>query len=120
MKTPLQILVQGPEISGYEVSIEGGKGVKATGIHKADRPNYLFIDVKIDASAQPGTYYIVFSREGQAEFKYPYLIEARQEGSAERKSFTTADMIYLIMPDRFVDGDESLDAVPRNMESVDK
>ena len=120
MKTPLQILVQGPEISGYEVSIEGGKGVKATGIHKADSPNYLFIDVKIDASAQPGTYYIVFSREGQAEFKYPYLIEARQEGSAERKSFTTADMIYLIMPDRFVDGDESLDAVPRNMESVDK
>ena len=66
MKTPLQILVQGPEISGYEVSIEGGKGVKATGIHKADSPNYLFIDVKIDASAQPGTYYIVFSREGQA------------------------------------------------------
>ena len=119
MKTDLQLLIQGEGISGYDVAVKGGKGVSVKGIHKADSPNYLFVDIDVNASAQPGTYYIVFTK-GEESFKYPYEIAARREGSAERLSFTTKDMIYLIMPDRFVDGDESLDAVPRNMESVDK
>ena len=109
MKTPLQLLVQGENISEYAVSIEGGKGVKVTGVHKADSPNFLFVDVKIADNASPGTYYIVFARDGQS-FKYPYEIAAREEGSAQRTSFTTADMIYLIMPDRFANGDTSNDS----------
>ena len=109
MKTPLQLLVQGENISEYEVAIEGGNGVAVEKINKADSPNYIFVDVKIASNAQPGTYYIVFSKDGQS-FKYPYEIAAREEGSAERKSFTTADMIYLIMPDRFANGDTSNDS----------
>ena len=98
MKTPLQLLINGENISGYSVAIEGGKGVKVTKVHKADSPNYIFVDVEVKANAAPGTYYIVFSKDGQS-FKYPYEIASRAEGSAERKSFTTADMVYLIMPD---------------------
>ena len=109
MKTPLQLLVKGENISEYAVSIEGGKGVKVAGVHKADSPNYLFVDVKIADNAHPGTYYIVFSKDGRS-FKYPYEIAARAEGSAERTSFTTADMIYLIMPDRFANGDTTNDS----------
>ena len=109
MKMPLQLLVQGENISEYNVAIEGGKGVSVEKIDKADSPNFVFVDVKIAANAQPGTYYIVFSKDGQS-FKYPYEIAAREEGSAERKSFTTADMIYLIMPDRFANGDTSNDS----------
>ena len=109
MKTPLQLLVQGDDISEYDVSIEGGKGVSVTGVHKADSPNYLFVDVKIAANAKPGIYNIVFSKDGES-FKYPYEIAAREKGSAERKSFTTADMIYLIMPDRFANGDTTNDS----------
>ena len=107
MKTPLQLLVQGENISEYNVAVEGGKGVSVTRLNKADSPNFLFVDVKIAANAQPGTYYIVFSKDGES-FKYPYEIAAREEGSAERKSFTTADMIYLIMPDRFANGDNQM------------
>ena len=109
MKMPLQLLVQGENISEYNVAIEGGAGVSVEKVTKADSPNYLFVDVKIASNADPGTYYIVFSKDGQS-FKYPYEIAARAEGSAERKSFTTADMIYLIMPDRFANGDTSNDS----------
>ena len=109
MKMPLQLLVQGENISEYNVAIEGGKGVSVEKINKADSPDYVFVDVKIAANAQPGTYYIVFSKDGQS-FKYPYEIAAREEGSAERTSFTTADMIYLIMPDRFANGDTTNDS----------
>ena len=107
MKMPLQLLVQGENISAYDVTVEGGKGVSVEKVNKADSPNYLFVDVAISANAQPGTYYIVFSKDGES-FKYPYEIAERREGSAERTSFTTADMIYLIMPDRFANGDRSL------------
>ena len=109
MKMPLQLLIQGENISEYNVAIEGGAGVSVEKVTKADSPNYLFVDVKIASNANPGTYYIVFSKDGQS-FKYPYEIAARAEGSAERKSFTTADMIYLIMPDRFANGDTSNDS----------
>ena len=103
MKTSLQLMVQGPDISSYDVSISG-KGLKVKSVHKADSPNFIFVDVEVSPSAQPGTYYLMFSREGKS-FKYPYLIRERQKGSAERESFSTADLVYLIMPDRFANGD---------------
>ena len=119
MKMPLQLLVQGENISGYDVAVEGGAGVSVAKVNKADSPNYLFVDVKIASDAKPGTYYIVFSKDGQS-FKYPYEIAARRDGSAERTSFTTADMIYLIMPDRFANGDPSNDSVEGMPDKVDR
>ena len=109
MKTPLQLLVRGENISSCDVRMEGGKGISVSAVHKADSPNYLFVDVEISQNAAPGTYWIVFDN-GSEIFKYPYEIAARCEGSAKRKSFTTGDMIYLIMPDRFANGDPTNDA----------
>lgn len=122
MKTPLQIMVHGPGISGYEVSIEGADGVSVTSVHKADSPNYVFVDVKVAADARPGTCYLVFTPAGgdTPAFKYPYEIAQREAGSASRKSFTTADMVYLIMPDRFANGDPGNDSVACMDEKADR
>lgn len=116
MKTPLQLLVQGEAISECDVRIEG-EGVSVTNIHKADSPNYLFIDVKVDATAEAGTRYIVFTR-GEEEFKVAYELAQRREGSAARKSFTTADAIYLIMPDRFANGSAANDSTQDTADKV--
>ncbi len=115
MKTELQLLVQGPAISDYDVRIFGDAEV--TGVHKAESPNYLFVDVKVGG---PGTCWIVFVKDGQYAFKVPYEIGERREGSAERKSFSSADMIYLIMPDRFANGDPSNDNTPDTDDKVDR
>ena len=56
MKTDLQLLVQGENISEYDVAVEGGKGVGVGKISKAESPNYLFVDVKIAPNAKPGCY----------------------------------------------------------------
>lgn len=109
MNTPLQLLIGGENISEYTLSIEGGKGVSVKAIHDADNPNFIFADVDIADNATPGTYYLVFTH-GDKQFKYAYNIEQRREGSAERTSFTTADVIYLLMPDRFANGDPSNDS----------
>ncbi len=119
MQTPLQLLVGGEKISACDLRIEGGEGVAVKAVHKAESPNYLFVDVAIDADAAPGTYYLVFS-DGEREFKYPYEIAARRDGSAGRKSFTTADMIYLLMPDRFADGDPTIDSTDDTAEKADR
>ena len=67
MNTPLQLLVQGEGISEYEVTIEGGKGVKVTGVTPGDSPNYLFVDVNVSPIAAPGTYWLVFKgKEGES------------------------------------------------------
>lgn len=118
MTTPLQLLIQGDSISACDVRIEGG-GVRITGTHKGDSPNYLFADVEIDAKAAPGTRYLVFTK-GDKEFKVAYEIAARRDGSRERKSFTTADMLYLVMPDRFANGDASTDSTADTQEKADR
>jgi len=46
MKTPLQLIIAGPNISDYNMEISGGQGVTIEKLHKADSPNYLFADVK--------------------------------------------------------------------------
>ena len=119
MKMPLQLMIQGQNISAAEVSVEGGNGVQVAAVHKAESPNYVFVDVAIADDATPGTYYIVF-KNGKKTFKYPYEIAARAEGSADRKSFTAADMVYLIMPDRFANGDPSNDSTDDTADKHDR
>ncbi len=119
MKTPLQLLIQGEGISEWTPSIASElQGVRITNVHKADNPNFLFVDVEISESAQAGTHYLLFEKEGEEPFKFPYEIAQRTEGSRERKSFTTADMIYLIMPDRFSNGDPSNDNTDNTVEKA--
>jgi len=119
MRTPLQLMIHGDAISACEVRIEGPAGLRVSRIHKADSPDYLFVDVEVAADAAPGTRYLVFTRGGET-FKVPYDIAARRAGSAARQSFTAADMIYLLMPDRFADGDPSIDSTPDTAEDADR
>ena len=52
MTTPLQLMVNGEGVSEYDVQIlPAGQGVEVTAVHKADSPNYLFVDVKVEADA---------------------------------------------------------------------
>ena len=119
MNTPLQLMIHGKDIASYDLAITGGDGVSVSKVHKAESPNYLFADVHIDSNAKPGIYNLVFTRDGE-QLEYPYQLEARREGSAQRTSFTTADMVYLIMPDRFANGDPSNDSTPDTEEKADR
>ena len=118
MKTDLQLLVGGEGIGAYTVSVEG-KGLKIKKVHHADSPNYLFVDVEVSPKTKPGTYTFVF-RKGDDVIRYPYEIAARNPYSADRESFTTADLIYLIVPDRFANGDPSNDSTEDTVEKAQR
>lgn len=120
MTTPLQLMVNGEGVSEYDVQIlPAGQGVEVTAVHKADSPNYLFVDVKVEADAKAGVYTLRF-KSGNRRVDYKYTIAERVEGSRERHSFTTADFVYLIMPDRFANGDASNDNTKDTAEKVDR
>ena len=119
MTTPLQVMFHGRDIAACDIAMaEGTQGVRITGIHRADSPNYLFVDVEVDADAMAGEYRFVFTPRDGESWEVAYEIAARRESSRERRSFTTADMIYLLMPDRFADGDPSIDSTDDTAEKA--
>ena len=126
MQTPLTIMFHGKDLADAKVSVQqviGGKAMRGAchGLvpgkqHNAESPNYLFVDFGV---FQPGTYRITL-KKGNKKATYDYSIAERREGSRERQSFTSADVVYLIMSDRFVDGDESNNSTADTKEKADK
>lgn len=103
MNQPLQLMLYGTDLKDASVEIVGGEGVKVVKVNNADSPNYLFVDVEVDAVAKAGQYTIEV-KKGKKTIKFPYTLNARKEGSALRQGFSSKDMIYLLMPDRFAQG----------------
>lgn len=111
MKDPfLQILVHGEGI-GETTPVIKYPGVKVLKVHKADSRNYLFIDLSVSAGAKPGNIKISFTKKGKQVYAHDYPLKQRVTGAASRKGFDASDVIYLITPDRFVNGDPTNDVV---------
>ncbi len=103
----LQIMVNGEGIADYEPAISY-EGISVTRVERGDSENYLFIYVAIDPDAETGTFDIEFSNDGDTVSR-PYELRERIPGHVG--TFTPEDVIYLITPDRFANGDPSNDAV---------
>lgn len=116
MNCPLTLMFQGQDLAQAQVSIKPAEGLVVIGQHNAQSPNYLFVDLDVQKA---GTYTITL-KKGNKKTSVQYTINARREGSRERKSFSTADVVYLIMSDRFVDGDETNNTMPQCAESGNK
>ena len=118
----LQIMVYGKEIAKTGVSLAGDKQgtVMITSVHKVANPNYLFVDLKILKTCKPGFLTLNFSVNGRITASCKYELKARQAGSAARKGFSNADVIYLIMPDRYANGDTTNDNIPGMKEKCDR
>ncbi|MBR5818937.1 MAG: glycoside hydrolase family 13 protein [Alistipes sp.] len=120
MTTPLQIMVNGEGVSAYDVTILPEKqGVEVTKVHKADSPNYIFVDVAIAKDAKADVYRLCFS-DGKRKYEYEYVIAERRADSKYRESFTNADLVYLIMPDRFANGNPENDSTDDTAEKAQR
>ena len=109
METGLQLMAHGEGLGSASVSIEGLPGIKVAKVHTAESPNYLFVDITVSRTARPGTGTLVFNTAG-GQKRIPYTF-GRKDTSA-RESFNTSDLIYLIFPDRFADGDSTNNSSP--------
>ena len=105
----LQLLVKGKKISTYELDIKY-PGVKIKQIYKADSPNYLFIDLFISKKTKPGVFKLKFKKENNL-LTYDYKLDFKRTLSNQSQGFDSSDVIYLITPDRYANGDYSNDII---------
>lgn len=118
MKNPkLQLLVYGKNIADCAVSINY-QGVSIDKVNKVENPNYLFLDLTIDPTTQAGQFMVELTKTIQIQkgkkkavdqivkIAYPYQLKAR---SVQPQEINAKDFIYLILPDRFANGDVTND-----------
>lgn len=118
MKNPkLQLLVYGKNIAGSEVKINY-QGVTLEKVNQVENPNYLFLDLNIASNTQAGQMFIELSKSIKVQkgkksivdqlvkITYPFQLKVRDQKPQEINS---KDFIYLILPDRFANADQSND-----------
>src|ERR1035437_6343517 len=115
----LELLVHGDQIADLTPNLSY-PGVTIKNIVRVANQNYLFIDLDISATAAAGTLVIDFELNHQTRLSYPYPLNDRKEDSALRKGFSSSDAIYLIVPDRFANGDSRNDHIATFRESVNR
>ena len=102
MKDPsVQLMVYGEGIRDAEVAIDYA-GVTIDSLVRLDSPNYLLVYLNT-RGAQPGTVEMTF-KQGRSKKKVKYQLLAREMSGDKRMGFTNADVLYMLMPDRFADG----------------
>ncbi len=115
--TTLQLLINEPNIGKATPSIQYA-GVRIKKVHQADSPNYLFLDLEINATAAAGQFDIEFTFPNQVKKTHTYLLKERTQKPESFQGFTNADAIYLITPDRFANGNTTNDIVSTYAENI--
>ena len=115
--TSLQLLCYGKNIAQYDVAISDT--IPILNIRKTENPNYLFITINTENIA-PKTFEIQFLKKGKVKFSRPYELKQRRKNAALRKGFDASDVIYLIMPDRFANGNPNNDSQPEMSEKANR
>jgi len=118
-ETRLQLMVYGKNISVTNIDI-AYPGVTIKKTNRTENSNYLFVDLEISPETKPGKFQINFSQKDKIIANYPYELLARQKGSSSRKGFNSSDVIYLLMPDRYSNGDTTNDNIPGMKEKADR
>ena len=124
MKMPLTLMLQGEDLADATVTIQqviAGRvmkgqclGLTVKSQHNAESPNYLFVDLDVK---QTGTYRITLTKNKKSSH-IDYVISARRPEPRANTSYGQQDVIYLIMPDRFANGDPSNDNTDNTAEKA--
>lgn len=113
----LQIVLYGKNIGGFSASIEKN-GIKIKRQIKVDSPNYLFLYLNIEESVNPGSFPIIL-RNGKQREVVNYELKMRDLHYG-KQGFNSSDVIYLMMPDRFANGNPSNDIIKGMREGANR
>jgi len=104
----LQLMIYGENISAYNVQTDYPH-VRIVSIEKVENPNYLFLNLLIEPNAKSGQMLLKFLKNGDVLFSQKYELKDRRNEAVEKSSFSSEDAVYLIMSDRFANGDYTND-----------
>lgn len=107
-KKDVELLIYGPNAGLSKPKIKK-KGIRIKKSETVENPNYLFLTIEIDDNAEAGHYPIIL-RKGIKKREYDFYINGPKKWHNKVQGLTQSDLIYLIMPDRFANGDYSNDS----------
>ncbi|MFN8266152.1 MAG: cyclomaltodextrinase N-terminal domain-containing protein [Chitinophagaceae bacterium] len=113
----ITLLIYGNDISALEPTFSY-KDVQLVKKQTTENKNYLFLTIKINPAAKAGIVKINFKQNGKTVLTKDFPLLEREKNSAYRTSYSQKDAIYLIVPDRFVNGDTTNDVVPSLLEKT--
>ena len=113
----VQIMFYGKNIAQYDVAISNN--IVIENIKKTENPNYVFVTIDTKNIAASDLTFS-FKSKNKVVFTKNYSIKARRENSKFRKSYDSSDMIYLIMSDRFANGNPNNDSDKSETEKADR
>ena len=110
--TELQVLFYNShlDISMYEPTLNYS-GVSLKEKVKVENPHYLFLKLQIAANAKAGVLLIQF-KSGKKSFIYSYELKNKSTATNRTQGFNASDVVYLLFPDRFSNGDLKNDTLP--------
>jgi hypothetical protein len=119
MKNPnLQIMVYGDKVSNYDINIDQEGILKS--IEPVKNENYVFINITIPKNFNKKSFKINFLKDGETAESIKYQIKERKKSDKFHQGFDQSDVIYLLMPDRFANGDTLNDNSNKMIEQADR
>lgn len=116
MQNPeLQVLLHGDNIGECEVTLSQARNVSLVRVERVANPNYLFVYLDL-RYAKPQTFNFCLTKPGQKKAYLTQPFELRERTGEKFEPFGPEDVLYLLMPDRFIDGDAKLNNVPGMVE----
>jgi neopullulanase len=112
----VQIMFYGKNIAQNDVTASNGIVIKS--VQKTENPNYVF--VTIDTKNTTAQDFVFTFKNKNKSFTQNYSLKSRKENSRFRKSFDSSDLIYLIMSDRFANGNPDNDSNPNLFEKANR
>jgi glycosidase len=104
----VELLFNGKNIGSFEVSLQA-TDTKILTITRPPNPDYLMVEIEIGAAQKAGSLPFVFSAPKQKPATYNYELKTREQ--QQEKGIDPSDLIYLVFPDRFSNGDVTNDAI---------
>jgi neopullulanase len=106
----VQLMLTGDNLSGITARSRSPQ-VRVTHVYRTPNPSYAFVDIEIAPDALEG-FHLLTLYNGRDSLALSYPVLKRKPATGRYKGFDASDVVYLIMPDRFANGDTTNDDVP--------
>jgi glycosidase len=115
----VQLMVYGENLSDANVSFNN-TGILVDQIHYPSNSHYLFVDISIKHEAKPGNYNLICKNDNKKTTIFSFELKKHLDSSASNKGLSSSDVIYLLMPDRFSNGNPNNDSKPGMLEIANR
>ena len=107
----LQLMLYGKELAQYTPEVHY-QGLTLESWHPGASPNYLFLSLSFGPQVPPGKVPVTLIRSGHPGIDFEYDLKPREKPAETYRGFDASDVVYLVTPDRFANGNPSNDIVP--------